>query len=93
MVRIIRRNGKVASAKLYREQIVEIIKTLPEDKLAQVVDFVTFLKHYQRRPARKVLKGKIVKLGGIWKGFELSEEDIKRARKEIWEALDKRKAS
>lgn len=29
-------------------------------------------------------RGKIVKLGGLWEGIDITEEDIAQARREMW---------
>lgn len=68
----------------YQKQIIDTIKQLPEEKLAEVVDFVTFLKEKYQPHTEK----NIVKLGGLWEGFEPTDEEIQEARKEIWQHLD-----
>ncbi|MCE2395203.1 hypothetical protein J4G02_11505 [Candidatus Poribacteria bacterium] len=74
----------MALSEQYQQQIINTIKELPEDKLAVVVDFVTSLKdEYQPCAAKN-----IVKLGGLWEGFEPTDEEIQEARKEIWHHLD-----
>ncbi|HAG08966.1 MAG TPA: hypothetical protein DCK87_05325 [Desulfotomaculum sp.] len=73
----------MALSEQYQQQIIDTIKQLPEEKLAEVVDFVTFLKEkYQPRTEKN-----IVKLGGLWVGFEPTDEEIQEARKEIWQHL------
>ncbi len=67
----------------YQKQIIDTIKQLPEETLAEVVDFITFLKKYQPHTEKN-----IVKLGGLWEGFEPTDEEIQEARKEIWQHLD-----
>lgn len=74
----------MALSEQYQQQIIDIIKQLPEEKLAVVIDFVTFLKEkYQPRTEKN-----IVKLGGLWEGFEPTDKEIQEARKEIWQHLD-----
>ncbi len=60
------------------ELITEKVKHLPEDKLGEVLDFIEFLVFRQRRPER------LRSLAGLWQGFEVSEEDIAQARREMW---------
>lgn len=74
----------MAKAEQYKHQILDIIKDLPEDKLTEVFDFVSFLKERYITETKK----KIVKLSGLWKGYEPSDEEIKKSRKEMWEHLD-----
>ena len=74
----------MALSEQYQQQIIDAIKQLPEGKLAEVVDFVTFLKDkYQPRTGKN-----IVKLGGLWEGFEPTDKEIQEARKEMWQHLD-----
>ena len=74
----------MALSEQYQQQIINTIKELPEEKLAVVVDFVTSLKdEYQ-----PCIEKNIVKLGGLWEGFEPTDEEIQEARKEIWHHLD-----
>jgi hypothetical protein len=72
------------SPNVSKEQIVRALDQLPPESLAVVAEFVEFLQArshiYQHRK-------RIVKLGGIWKGFVFSEEDIDSARRETWSGL------
>lgn len=69
----------MALSEQYQQQIIDTIKELPKEKLAAVVDFVTALKDEYQPSAEK----NIVKLGGLWEGFEPTDEEIQEARKEI----------
>jgi hypothetical protein len=77
------------------EEIIQGLKQLPQDKVLEVRDFVEFLniqnkKHselFQQQKYQTENK-KIVKLKGLWKGFEPTDEEIQQARKEIWKHLD-----
>ena len=72
---------------IQQQHSLNVIKDLPEDKLVEVADFVTFLREkYQPRH-----KKKIVKLEGLWEGLEASDEEIQKVRKEIWEHLETKK--
>lgn len=77
----------MARSEQYQQQIVNSIKQLPEEKLAEVVDFVTFLRERCQLPTRE----NIVKLGGLWQGFEPTDAVIQEARKEIWRHLESKK--
>ena len=74
----------MALSEQYQQQIITTIKELPEEKLAAVVNFVTFLKDEHQPCGEK----NIVKLGGLWEGFEPTDEEIQEARKEMWHHLD-----
>lgn len=62
------------------ESIVEIVRTLPEDKQQEVLDFAEFLRQKvgSKSPRRS--------LEGLWAGhgISLSEEDIAEARREMF---------
>ena len=51
----------MALSEQYQQQIINRLKQLPEEKLAEVVDFVTFLKDKYQPCTEK----KIVKFGGL----------------------------
>ena len=74
----------MARSEYYQQQIINTIKQLPEDKLAEVIDFVTFLKNKHQPHSEK----NIVKLGRLWEGFEPTDKEIQEARKEMWQYLD-----
>jgi hypothetical protein len=69
----------------YQQQIIDAIKQLPEKHLAEVVNFVAFLKTKSHSRPKK----NVVKLGGLWKGFEPTDREIQKARKEMWKHFDK----
>ena len=69
----------------YKKRIFDDLNYLPEDKLAEVEDFVSFLK-------RKYSRGKknIVFLEGLWSEVDFGEDEIKEIRKKSWENLLKK---
>ena len=71
----------MALSEQYQQQIIDTIKQLPEDILAELVDWIQ--KKYQPGP-----KTNVVKLGGLWEGFEPTDKVIQEARKEMWQHLD-----
>jgi len=62
------------------ETVVDKLRALPVEKQLEVLDFVEFLqqKTVVKRPRRSVR--------GLWKdlGFDITEEDIAEARREMW---------
>jgi predicted Zn-dependent protease with MMP-like domain len=62
--------------------LLQEAKQLPADKLAEVIDFVVFLKERQKRAA--AIQKKPVALGGLWEGVNITEQDIDEARAEMW---------
>lgn len=67
----------MALSEQYQQQIINTIKELPEEKLAVVVDFVTSLKGGYQPGAKR----NIVKLGGLWEGFEPTDKEIQAGAK------------
>jgi erythromycin esterase-like protein len=63
------------------EMIAERARQLPVEKQREVLDFVEFLRAHEapRRPLRD--------LAGLFKGFDISPEDIDEARREMWRAF------
>ncbi|MBI5304021.1 MAG: DUF2281 domain-containing protein [Chloroflexi bacterium] len=63
------------------QSVVQRLRVLPKDKQREVLEFVEFLAHKQVVPAssRRRLKGSWADLK-----IDLSESDIKQARKEMW---------
>ena len=70
------------------EEIIQSLKQLPLDKALEVLDFVEFLNTQHKRPSELIQQKKVVRLKGLWKGFEPTDEEIQQARKEIWKHLD-----
>jgi Protein of unknown function (DUF2281) len=60
------------------ESLIAKLRDLPPEKQKEVLDFASFLTTQQ--PTRPKLKS----LRGLWKGVDISEEDIAEARKEMW---------
>ena len=62
------------------ETILDSLQSLPPDKQQEVLDFVEFLK--QRSQSKVPLKN----FEGLWADydFDISEEDLAEARREMW---------
>ncbi len=64
------------------EKLLEQAKQLPK---AQRLRMVKELSQEERASHLRLRKsGKVVKLGGLWAGYDFSEEEIAQARKEMW---------
>lgn len=70
-----------------RQQILNLLDALPEDRLDEVANFVEFLyaKHIAQ-PTDYVP----VRLDGLWCGVVIDDEDIAAVRKELWANLSSR---
>jgi hypothetical protein len=65
-----------------KEKLHQLVDNLPPDRL----DAAEVLREQLQRETRVAVKdGKlIVRLGGLWKGVGITEEDIAEARQEMW---------
>lgn len=65
-----------------KEKLHQIVDSLPPERL----DVAEVLMEQLQREARVTMKeGKlIVRLGGLWKGVEITEQDIAEARQAMW---------
>jgi len=62
------------------ESIVERVEHLPVERQREVLDFAEFLQHKEKSNGVKPRRS----LEGMWKGVEISAEDIDEARREMW---------
>jgi hypothetical protein len=64
------------------EAVARSVESLPPDKQREVLDFVDFVKNRRETSAPRPLKS----IRGLWKnmGFQISEEDLRQARREMW---------
>lgn len=62
------------------ESIVEQTKTLPLERQREVLDFAEYLLHKEKSNGKHPRRS----LEGMWKGVDISAEDIDEARREMW---------
>lgn len=75
-----------------REEIVSRLDELSPDDLPKILEYVEFLvfKREKSEQDEKLLAEQktpykvVVKLGGLWAGHEITDEEIAAARKEMW---------
>lgn len=70
-----------------KNRIIRALDDLPPESLTSVAEFVEFLRIKVSAPPRPGLAPRRVKLGGLWKGYGFSEEEIRAARQEVWASL------
>jgi hypothetical protein len=63
-----------------KEDILQTLEELPAESLAEVWQFLSYLKF---KMATKLPEG-IASLGGLLQGYCFSEKDIAEARREMW---------
>ena len=70
-----------------KQRIMDALDELPGDSVAVVAEFVDYLRAKAlARPAERPSK-RVVRLGGLWKGYQFSEQEIADARAEVWTGL------
>lgn len=80
-----------SSGKVLAEKISKQLKTLPEESLIKVAHYIDALLSDARKTVRKPTTPRnpkhplrIIKLGGILKGYDFSPELLAQARREMW---------
>ena len=69
-----------------KRQIIQALDELPDESVATVAEFVDFLRAKAvAGPAAS--RTRPVALGGLWKGYSFSEQEIDDARREAWSGL------
>ena len=74
----------VANAAATKERIVSLLDELPAEALAEVVSFVEFQRYKLSNRPTSAPRFQPTPMGGLWKGVEITEEDIAEARREMW---------
>ena len=69
----------MALSEQYQQQTINTIRTYAANCRRGILPRA----NYAETP-----KSYIIKLGGLWEGFEPADEKIQEARKEIWQHLD-----
>ncbi len=72
-------------AAIIREKIYRALSKMPDHSLAEVWQFVKFIRFKDRQRSPK----RVIKLGGLLSEYRLdfTEEDIAKARLEMWHNL------
>lgn len=74
----------VESVNKKKDKLHQLVDTLPPDRLN---DAEALLEQLGEEPRFRITQGKrIVRLGGLWQDLnvDISEEDIAKARREMW---------
>jgi len=69
------------------QQIYKQIQNLPQEslpELAKYIEFLRFKSHTLATEAQPTTPLRIIKLGGLLKGYDFSPEFIAEARREMW---------
>jgi len=77
----------MATPRQRKQQIIQLLDTIPEDRLEEVADFVEFLCARHAAPPPTYVP---VALGGLWSGVAIDDADIAAVRKEIWGSFAER---
>jgi hypothetical protein len=70
-----------------RERIAALLDGLPDEALKDIVTFLEFQHHKlakHQAEAKPKPRYRPTPMGGLWKGANITEEDIAQARREMW---------
>lgn len=73
-----------------KRQVLAALETLPTKALVEVASFVDYQRFKAQRPEKRDTPYRAVKLGGLWAGIEIGEEDIAEVRREMWGSFGER---
>ena len=77
----------VASKQETKEKVIAILDELPDAALAEVVSFVEYQRYKLSQPEPsqvQTTRFKPTPMGGLFKGANITDEDIAVARREMW---------
>ena len=67
-----------------QHEIYNMLRGLTEPELVSIADFIRFLLH-KKQPRDE---GKILKMEGTLKGYDIDLEDLKKLRQQCWKHVD-----
>jgi hypothetical protein len=73
-----------------RTRIAMLLDALSEEALAEVVSFLEFQRFKLEQRAQHSQRPTPIKLGGLWEGIEITDEDIEAVRREMWDGIEER---
>lgn len=79
----------MATTKQVKQQIIQLLDTLPAERLEEVVDFVEFLRSKHGLPSPMYVP---VALGGLWSGTSADESDLAEIRQDMWGGFGERES-
>lgn len=62
------------------ESIIERVENLSAERQRELLDFAEYLEYKEKSNGKQPRKS----LEGMWKGVDISAEDIDEARREMW---------
>ena len=68
-----------------KRRVLAAVKELPEDALAEVAMFLDYQRYRHRKRGANAPPYQPVALGGLWKGIQVTDEDIEAARSDMWD--------
>ena len=80
----------MATESALKQQIIATLDTLPPEGLQEVLRFLDYLRYKFLRREEQHTPYQPVALGGLWKGVEITEEDIAEIRREMWQGFGER---
>lgn len=79
-----------------KQRLLAAIDELPDDALAEVASFAEYQRskagegRFPEPEADDTPLYRAVKVGGLWKGIHISDEDIAEVRREMWDGFGDR---
>ncbi len=73
-----------------KQEIITTLDNIPPEGLIEVQTFLDFIRFKFKKMPQKPTSYIPIALGGLWKGKEITEQDITDIRKEMWGNLEKR---
>ena len=71
------------------QQLYEQIRDLPQESLPELARYIEFLRFKARTaPTTAQRPLRIIKLGGLLKGYDFSPELLAEVRQEMWQKLE-----
>jgi hypothetical protein len=67
-----------------KEQITRVLDSLPAESLSEVQQFLDFLRFKQGSQSSQPPAA----LGGLLEGYRFTDEEITRARRDMWSRFD-----
>ena len=81
-----RHNGTYSGAKL-KKNIIHSLENIPPEGLKEVANFLKYVHYRFQKNIPPKNHYNPIALGGLWKGLEVSDDDITSIRNEIWGKL------
>lgn len=75
-----------------KQRIAALLDELPAEALKEVERFIHFQQYKlgERAESKPSPRFKPTPMGGLWKGIDITDEDIAAVRREMWGGIEER---